>query len=44
LRLTGPGRTEGELADLAGGLGSEFASAVEASSEEVTERLEPDSA
>lgn len=43
LRLTGPGRTEEDLERLAGALGSEFAAAVEASSDEVREELEPDS-
>jgi predicted CopG family antitoxin len=44
MRLTGPGRTEKDLEQLAGALGSDFTAAVEASSDEVREELEPDSA
>lgn len=44
MRLTGPGRTEKDLEQLAGALGSDFTGAVETSSDEVREELEPDSA
>jgi predicted CopG family antitoxin len=43
IRLTGPTKTDEDIAELAGGLGAEFAEEVEQSSEEVRESLEMES-
>lgn len=44
MRLTGHHRTEEQLENLAGGLGADFAEAVDKSTSEVREDLEPESA
>lgn len=44
MRLTGDGRTAADVEELAGALDADHAEAVEDSSEDVSERLEPDSA
>lgn len=44
MRLTGEGRTSDDLEELAGEFPADFAEAVEASSEEVADGLEPDPA